>query len=75
MPAAGVSADSHNLVTCMTMSVRPTMAWSHYCLCEVFFHIPKMEEEKGQGLLGPGVGGRLWDRRMKYRQVVALPQG
>lgn len=52
MPAAGVSADSHSLVTCIAMSASSTMASSSPCLCEVFFCIPKVEEEKGQGLPG-----------------------
>lgn len=70
MPAAGVTADSHSLVTCIAMSASSTMAWSSPCLCEVFFCIPKVEEETGQGLLGGTLG-----RRKKHRQVVALPQG
>lgn len=66
MPAAGVSADSHSLVTCIAMSASSTMASSSPCLCEVFFCIPEVEEEKGQGLSDGTLGQRKKPR---------LPQG
>lgn len=70
MPAAGVSAGSHSLGTCIAMSASSTMVLSSPCWCEVYFCIPKVEEGTGQGLLSGTLG-----QKRQPRWVEALPQG